>query len=87
MAALGIVLLMWWVLTDGTGIISQIRFPGPSETWAAWQQILWDGYANALWYQHVLRSVSLVTIGFLSPRRWGLCWALPWAPAGRSRRW
>ena len=65
MAALGIVLLMWWVLTDGTGIISQIRFPGPSETWAAWQQILWDGYANALWYQHVLRSVSLVTIGFL----------------------
>lgn len=65
LAALGVALLVWWALTQGSGLISPIRFPGPSETWAAWQQILWDGYAGSLWYQHVLRSVSLVTIGFL----------------------
>lgn len=64
LAMLGVVLLAWWALTEGTGLISPMRFPGPSATWGAWQQISWDGYANALWYQHVLRSVSLVTIGF-----------------------
>ncbi len=60
-----IVLLIWWALTEGTGFIAPIRFPGPIETWGAWQQILWDGYANALWYEHVLRSVLLVTTGFI----------------------
>ena len=65
LTALSVALLVWWGLTEGSGLISPMRFPGPSETWAAWQQILWDGYSGALWYQHVLRSVALVTIGFL----------------------
>lgn len=64
LASVGVVLFIWWAATEGTGLVSSMRFPGPSNTWAAWQQILWDGYSGALWYQHVVRSVSLVTMGF-----------------------
>jgi taurine transport system permease protein len=69
---LAIVILTWWALTDGTGLISPMRFPGPIGTWVAWQQIFWDGYANALWYQHVLRSVLLVTTGFVVASTFGV---------------
>ena len=64
MLALGLLLLVWWALTSGSGLISPIRFPDPLETWSAWRQILLDGYANARWHEHVLRSVLLVTMGF-----------------------
>ncbi len=62
--SLALVLLTWWALTSGSGLISAIRFPGPADTWSAWQQILLDGYSNARWHEHVLRSVGLVTMGF-----------------------
>lgn len=62
--SLGAVLLIWWAVTSGSGLISAIRFPSPPATWGAWQQILWDGYSNARWHEHVLRSVLLVTMGF-----------------------
>lgn len=62
---LGALVLMWWVVTDATGLISSVRFPSPAETFAAWQQILIEGYSNARWHEHVLRSVRLVTIGFV----------------------
>lgn len=58
------VMLVWWAVTSGSGLISPIRFPGPADTWGAWQQILWDGYSSARWHEHVLRSVWLVTMGF-----------------------
>lgn len=61
MAAL---LLVWWLATDGLGLVANLRFPAPSETWAAWLQILRQGYSNARWHEHVLRSVLLVTGGF-----------------------
>lgn len=54
----------WWLLTSASGWISPMRFPAPQETWAAWQQMLWDGYANAQWHEHVWRSVRLVFLGF-----------------------
>ncbi|TAL74396.1 MAG: ABC transporter permease [Burkholderiaceae bacterium] len=59
------IVVVWWLLTSETGLISPVRFPSPSDTWAAWQQILWHGYANALWYQHALQSVKLVIMGFV----------------------
>lgn len=63
--ALGVLLVVWWGVTDATGLIASVRFPSPAETFAAWQQILVDGYSNARWHEHVLRSVWLVTMGFV----------------------
>lgn len=65
MVALAGLLLVWWLLTDGTGLISNMRFPAPAETLAAWKQIVFEGYSNARWHEHVLRSVRLVTMGFV----------------------
>src|SRR6476620_10911403 len=64
-AALVALVLVWWALTDATGLVSTMRFPGPTETLAAWKQILFDGYSNARWHEHVLRSVRLVVMGFV----------------------
>lgn len=63
-AAAGL-LLLWWLLTSASGWVSPMRFPAPQDTWTAWQQMLWDGYANARWHEHVWRSVRLVTLGFV----------------------
>jgi NitT/TauT family transport system permease protein/taurine transport system permease protein len=63
--ALGLVLFAWQVLTAGTGLISPNTFPTPLEVGAALRQINLEGYANALLYEHVLRSVLLVTMGFV----------------------
>ena len=63
--AFGSLLLVWWAVTSGSGLISSVRLPSPTETYAAWQQILLEGYSGALWHQHVLRSVWLVIMGFV----------------------
>jgi taurine transport system permease protein len=62
---LAALLFVWWGLTDGTGLISNMRFPAPAETLAAWKQIVFEGYSSARWHEHVLRSVRLVTMGFV----------------------
>jgi NitT/TauT family transport system permease protein/taurine transport system permease protein len=62
--ALGLVLLLWHGLTGLFGIISPARFPMPTEVAAAVQQVAVEGYGNARWHEHVLRSVLLVTMGF-----------------------
>lgn len=62
---LALVLLVWWGLTDVTGLVSGMTFPSLRETWGAWQQILVEGYSNARWHEHVLRSVVLVSMGFV----------------------
>ena len=63
--ALAVVVLIWHVLTAVTGIISAARFPTPAEVGQASWQIVADGYANARLFEHVLRSVMLVTMGFV----------------------
>ena len=63
--ALAVVVALWHGLTAGFGIISPARFPAPAEVLAALQQITVEGYSNARWHEHVLRSVILVTMGFL----------------------
>lgn len=64
-ATLGALLLVWWGVTDATGLISNMRFPAPAETFVAWRQILFEGYSGARWHEHVMRSVWLVTMGFV----------------------
>jgi taurine transport system permease protein len=63
-AGLAALVLLWHVLTVVTGVISPARFPPPLEVLAALQQIVVEGYSNARWHEHVLRSVLLVTMGF-----------------------
>ncbi|MCE2658739.1 MAG: ABC transporter permease [Rubrivivax sp.] len=56
---------IWHLLTAVTGWVSPARFPMPSEVWVAARQIVVDGYGNARLHEHVLRSVLLVTMGFV----------------------
>jgi taurine transport system permease protein len=63
-AGLVALVLLWHVLTAVTGVISPARFPQPLEVAAALQQIVIEGYSNARWHEHVLRSVLLVTMSF-----------------------
>lgn len=62
---LGIVLALWHLLTAVTGIISPARFATPAEVGLALRQIAIEGYGNARLHEHVLRSVLLVTMGFV----------------------
>ena len=56
--------LIWWLATSASGWIDSSRFPSPVETWDAFRQIVTEGYSNARWHQHVLRSILLVCMGF-----------------------
>ena len=64
LAAIALVLAFWQLVTAGTGWLSPNTFPPPLEVGRALQQINLEGYANARLYEHVLRSVLLVTMGF-----------------------
>jgi len=59
------VLVVWQLLTATTGLISPNTFPTPLAVAGALRQICTEGYANAPLYEHVLRSVLLVTVGFM----------------------
>lgn len=61
---LALLLLVWHVLTV-SGVVSTARFPAPLEVGAALEQITFEGYGNARLHEHVLRSVLLVTVGFV----------------------
>jgi NitT/TauT family transport system permease protein/taurine transport system permease protein len=63
--AVGAVLLVWQLLTAVLGVIAPTRFPTPAEVGQALQQITIEGYSNARLHEHVLRSVLLVTMGFV----------------------
>jgi NitT/TauT family transport system permease protein/taurine transport system permease protein len=61
--ALAIVAL-WIICTYFTSFISAGRFPSPPQVWEAARQIAADGYADANLWQHALRSLRLVLMGF-----------------------
>ena len=65
LVALVFVVLIWHLLTAATGFISTARFPAPMEIASALQQIVQEGYSNARLHEHILRSVLLVTMGFV----------------------
>jgi taurine transport system permease protein len=64
LAALAAVVLAWHLLTAVFGVISAARFPTPAEVAGALQQIVGEGYSNARLWEHIARSVGLVTMGF-----------------------
>jgi taurine transport system permease protein len=65
LAALAGVLVVWHLLTAVTGVVSPARFPPPAEVGIALRQIVLEGYSNGRLHDHVLRSVGLVTMGFV----------------------
>jgi taurine transport system permease protein len=81
--ALAAVILVWHMLTAVLGVISPARFPPPAEVAAALQQIAIEGYSNARWHEHVLRSVLLVSTGFVVSSACGVALGLA---MGASRR-
>ena len=60
-----VVIAIWYLLTTATGFISPARFATPAEAFGALRQITIEGYSNARLHEHVLRSVLLVTMGFV----------------------
>jgi len=64
-ATVVVLIALWHVVTAATGLVSTARFPAPLEVWDALRQIVIEGYSNGRWHEHVLRSVLLVTMGFL----------------------
>jgi NitT/TauT family transport system permease protein/taurine transport system permease protein len=70
------VLLVWQMLTATTGWISPNTFPTPVEVGGALRQITSEGYANGQLYEHVLRSVLLVTMGFFVASSFGVALGL-----------
>jgi taurine transport system permease protein len=65
LGALLVVGVTWYLLTSVFGVISAARFPPPIEVGSAFMQIATEGYANGRLIEHVLRSVLLVTMGFV----------------------
>ena len=60
-ATIAAALLLWYVLTSLTGIISSYRFPSPPEFLAALRQIAVDGYAGGTLLRQTLQSLMIVT--------------------------
>lgn len=83
LAAVALVLVLWQAATVTFGWVSPARFPTPAEVWLALQQIGGEGYGNARWHEHVLRSVALVTMGFVVASSFGVALGLA---MGASRR-
>lgn len=82
-AAAALVVGLWWLATTATGFISPARFATPAEAWDALRQIVVEGYSNARWHEHVLRSVLLVSMGFAVASSLGVALGLA---MGASRR-
>ena len=58
-------LVLWWLLTSVTGIVSSYRFPSPGEFYAAFIHIATTGYAGGTLLQQTLQSLKLIVEGFL----------------------
>lgn len=63
-ASLSGLLVLWWVLTTGTGFVTAYRFPSPEEFWAALDQFVTDGYAGGTLWVQAWYSTRLVLMGF-----------------------
>ena len=61
-----VVLLLWWALTSGFGVIDPNRFPSPGSFVAAFGRLWTAGYAGGTLLEHAWQSLRLVAIGFLT---------------------
>lgn len=59
-------LVIWWLATSVFGLVSPARFPSPEAFVAALERIWTQGYAGGTLIEHVVQSVRLVFIGFLT---------------------
>jgi taurine transport system permease protein len=57
-------IVLWFVLTTFTGLVSGARFPSPAEFWISLKQINGRGYAGATLLSHAMHSLKLVAMGF-----------------------
>jgi taurine transport system permease protein len=57
-------LVLWFLLTTLTGLVTGARFPSPAEFWVSLTQISTRGYAGGQLASHALHSLKLVVMGF-----------------------
>ena len=57
-------LVLWFLLTTLTGLVTGARFPSPAEFWLSLTQISTRGYAGGQLVSHALHSLKLVVMGF-----------------------
>lgn len=57
--------LLWYLLTDVTGVADRQRVPSPTEIINSAEQILFEGYAGGTLLVQAYHSVRLVFLGFL----------------------
>lgn len=57
--------LLWYLLTDVTGVADRQRVPSPTEIIDSAEQILFEGYAGGTLLVQAYHSVRLVFLGFL----------------------
>lgn len=58
-------MLLWYVLTDVTGIVDRQRVPSPMDVLDTTNQILFEGYAGGTLFVQAYHSVRLVFLGFV----------------------
>jgi taurine transport system permease protein len=59
-----VVLLLWFILTTLTGLVSAARFPSPADFWLSLKQVMTKGYAGGQLLTHAIHSLKLVAMGF-----------------------
>jgi taurine transport system permease protein len=64
-ATLVVLVAVWFVATTHTGLVSPGRFPSPTDSWVAFRQIAFKGYAGGTLVEHAYHSLRLVVMGFL----------------------
>ena len=64
--------LAWFAATDWFAVLGPLQFPSPADTYDSLQQLLGPGYADDRLIGHVLASIQLVLIGFITAVLTGL---------------
>ena len=65
-ATIAALFVIWWLTTSVFGLVSPARFPSPEAFVGALERIWTQGYAGGTLIEHVVQSVRLVFIGFLT---------------------
>lgn len=65
LVTIGVLVILWFALTNWTDIIPAGRFPTPAAFWAAIEQIELRGYAGSRLHSHALHSLRLIVLSFL----------------------
>ncbi len=59
------VLVLWWLVTSGLGLVNSLRLPSPADVFDAAKQIMTKGYAGGTLWVQAMQSLGLVAKGFL----------------------